>query len=369
MSAPRRESDLPMAVLATLLLAGLPLLGAWCAGLPLARYGEFPPLSRYIVPAAFSWTVFAALVLIEIAFYAPVVALLTRLRRDAVPRPASSKFPFWGWIAVAWTLVWWAIAWVPMAWSATAREFSFSPLWFGYIVAVNALTKMRTGRCMLTAQPRRMSALFLASAVFWWFFEYLNRYVQNWYYVGLSDFTPLRYFLFATLPFSTVLPAVMGTAEFIESFVPNGALAACRIRLPRMNRAVAATMLALAAFGLAGIGVWPDALFPLLWLSPLLILVALSALRGRSTIFDAPASGDWRRLAALSLAALICGFFWEMWNGHSLAKWIYQVPFVQRFHVFEMPLLGFAGYLPFGWECAVIADVLCRRGDSGCGKR
>jgi hypothetical protein len=37
------------------------------------------------------------------------------------------------------------------------------------------------------------------------------------------------------------------------------------------------------------------------------------------------------------------------------------VQFVNRFHVFEMPILGYAGYLPFGVECAVIADAIMRR--------
>jgi hypothetical protein len=30
---------------------------------------------------------------------------------------------------------------------------------------------------------------------------------------------------------------------------------------------------------------------------------------------------------------------------------------VDRFRIFEMPLLGYAGYLPFGIECAAIAAL------------
>ncbi len=41
-----------------------------------------------------------------------------------------------------------------------------------------------------------------------------------------------------------------------------------------------------------------------------------------------------------------------------LSKWIYEVPFVSRFKIFEMPVLGYAGYLPFGLECAIIGDML-----------
>ena len=38
-----------------------------------------------------------------------------------------------------------------------------------------------------------------------------------------------------------------------------------------------------------------------------------------------------------------------------MAKWIYAVPYVHHFQVWEMPLLGFGGYLPFGMECAAVA--------------
>jgi hypothetical protein len=43
------------------------------------------------------------------------------------------------------------------------------------------------------------------------------------------------------------------------------------------------------------------------------------------------------------------------------------VPFVQRFHVFEMPLLGYAGYLPFGVTCALAADLVARARDRDSG--
>jgi hypothetical protein len=94
------------------------------------------------------------------------------------------------------------------------------------------------------------------------------------------------------------------------------------------------------------------------WSAPRRSLAALRGLRGQPTILAGAARSDWRRLAVLSLAALVCGFFRELWNVHSLAKWIYQVPFVGAWKVFEMPLLGYAGYLPFGWKCAVVAGAL-----------
>lgn len=60
--------------------------------------------------------------------------------------------------------------------------------------------------------------------------------------------------------------------------------------------------------------------------------------------------GDWRPVIALWLGVLLTGFFWEMWNYFSYPKWIYTLPWGQFLHIFEMPLLGYGGYLPFALE-------------------
>ena len=50
----------------------------------------------------------------------------------------------------------------------------------------------------------------------------------------------------------------------------------------------------------------------------------------------------------------MCGLCWETWNYYALAKWVYAVPWVHGWQIWEMPLIGFAGYLPFGVECAAV---------------
>jgi hypothetical protein len=132
-----------------------------------------------------------------------------------------------------------------------------------------------------------------------------------------------------------------------------------RLRLPRPRVAATAGLL-LSAAGLAGLGVRPDLFFPLVWVSPVLIVVSIQTLRGRPHVLSGIAHGDWRRPVAAAAAALVCGFFWEMWNANSLAKWEYDIPYVGRFHVFEMPLLGYAGYVPFGLMCSTVAEAVMR---------
>jgi hypothetical protein len=68
----------------------------------------------------------------------------------------------------------------------------------------------------MTDRPGFFLLLFPLSAVFWWFFEYLNRFVQNWYYTGV-EFSPRAYFWYATLSFTTVLPAVLSTKQWLQS--------------------------------------------------------------------------------------------------------------------------------------------------------
>jgi len=339
------------------LLVGLPLGGMMAAGKFSSELLEFPPLTRYVEHAPFSWIAFIALaVFILVATLPFLVHVATHQPGERSPAERRA-FPWWGWTGLALVLAAWFLAWTRFSWFQPFQVFAFSPIWCGYILLVNAISFRRTGHCMVKDRPRHLFELFLASAVFWWYFEYLNRFVQNWFYVGGEHLSPLEYFFFATLPFSTVLPAVMSTYELLGSCPRLSAgldgFVVLKTRNPRM---AAWAFLGLSIGGLAAIGVWPDMLFPLLWISPLVILTSLQRLAGRRTIFAPIAEGRWRRIYLLALAALICGFFWEMWNYRSLAKWIYTVPYVGRFRIFEMPLLGFAGYLPFGLECAVVAE-------------
>jgi len=342
------------------MLTGLPLLGVWLAGLPVEPYFEFPPQTRFVRHEPFSWPVFClyaaliAAVIVTLALRASRSFRLSGPAAEAMPQP----FPGWGWTAVAAGAATWALAWTRFPWMGFFQAHTFTPLWLAYIVVVNALCCRRTGRSLLTHRPVFFLALFPTSAVFWWFFEYLNRFVQNWYYVG-EHFGPWEYLWYATLPFATVLPAVMSMGELIQSFAWfRRAFGRVQPLSGFGHPVIAWVVLAAAAAGLAAIGVWPRVFHSLVWVAPLLIIVSLKRLRRETHPLQDLAGTDWTGPVSAALAALVCGFFWEMWNFYSLAKWKYSVPFVQRFEVFEMPILGYAGYLPFGLECAVVADLL-----------
>jgi hypothetical protein len=320
---------------------------------------EFPPETLYVSHAPFSRVAFIAYSVFIIAVVLPLLILLVRSIRRSIPDSAPVfPFPWWGRLGVITGTLFWILAWTRFPWFVGLQPHTFTPLWLSYILVINALCYRRSGRCMLKDRRRYFLLLFPASAAFWWFFEYLNRFVQNWQYTGVH-YGAVKYFCLATLPFATVLPAVLGTREWIagfpwikqkfKNFLPLGF---------SHSKIAARTALVISACGLTGIGIWPDYLFPLLWVSPLLIIVSLQALMREKHVLSDIFKGDWRGVISSAAAALFCGLFWEMWNYYSLAKWQYSVPFVHRFQIFEMPLLGYAGYLPFGLECLVIGDLL-----------
>ena len=355
-----------LAGLLAVLLLGLPLIGVALDGAATAPYLEFPVRTRTVSHPPFSWSAFAALAALIAACLAPFVARVA----VSTPRRALStrRFPAWGYLGLALLVVAWWLAWNRFDWFAPAQRFTFTPLWLGYVVVVNALTWQRGGRCLLVNAPWRLLALFPLSAVFWWFFEYLNRFAQNWYYVGVEHLGPGQYFLEATLAFSTVLPAVVSTRNLLATFPRLYAGLDGAWRVPRIPLAAPVTLLA-SGLALAGMGVWPELLFPLVWVAPLLVLLSLQSLLGVATVLAPLARGDWHRLWLASLAAIVCGLFWELWNVNSLAKWEYSIPYVHRFLIFEMPVLGYAGYLPFGLQCVAVAALVGTEGTDPAGIR
>lgn len=339
-------------VFGMLLVWGAPLAGLALAGRPVASFLSFPPRTSYVPHAHFDWGAFLLFSLPALVAFA---AFAWALRHTPTQTAEKGKAPAWIWIGLALVAVGWVLAWHAGLVAPQWRRHTFTLLWLGYIVVMNALAHRRSGRSPLTHRTRWFITLFPASAASWWLFEYLNQFSGNWYYAGVAASGAWDYFVQASLPFSTVLPAVASTWAWLASFPRFDDLSLPPIR-GRERLAWAALVIGLAA--LMALPIAPELLFPMLWLAPLLVFAGLQCLLTRETLFAPLAHGDWRPVLQPAAAALVCGLFWELWNYGSLAKWHYSIPYVQRFHLFEMPLLGYAGYLPFGVECALLLQLV-----------
>jgi hypothetical protein len=245
-----------------------------------------------------------------------------------------------GLIITFWTLNW--------TMDGLRSHWGFFPLWLGYCLLIDALVLYCTGTSLLARSWRKYTGLFLVSAPVWWIFEAINTRLQNWSYQGTERFTNLEYTFWATLSFTTVIPAVFGAAELAKSFAFVKRLGKGPVIRPEGRTPL--------LFFLAGWGMlilmllWPRIFFPFVWLSVYFILEPLNIWLGHRSLADWTRKGDWRPIIALWIGVLVTGFFWEMWNFFSYPKWIYDVPGVGFWKVFEMPLLGYTGYLPFALE-------------------
>ncbi|MDN5871842.1 MAG: hypothetical protein L0H73_14115 [Nitrococcus sp.] len=359
-NAVKRPARIALALLAVILIVLPPSVSRLAAGGGLSMpWLLSPEAPDTLVQVGFSWLIFWAYALAIVLVLAPFLFRLTFGSPSGYRARRTRAFPWWGWAGVGLLLAAWVLAWGGFPTAPSIRSHSFTGLWLGYIVVVNALTRRRAGCCLLTDAPWRLLLLFPASAAFWWMFEYLNQFIGNWHYQHVSELAPAAAIVVSSLPFSTVLPAVVSTRDLLATFPGLSRGLDCWWRppqLPRRPAAVLALILAMAALGL--MAVYPDWLYSFVWLGPLIVITALQTLAGERSLLTPLARGDWAVLWLAALAGLACGFFWELWNWQSLARWSYSVPYVDRFHLFAMPLLGYAGYLPFGLTCIAATRLL-----------
>lgn len=207
----------------------------------------------------------------------------------------------------------------------------FPLAWIAVLIALDALARLRRGASPLPAAGDWIAAG-AASVVFWDVFELVNLRLRNWAYVGVS---PDRWAgsAFALASFATVLPAArLGLAQIARA-TPRPA--------PRGRLWKAAAGLMMLALALA----FPRLTFPLAWLFLWPLCEGLAGVR-------VP-------LRAMALG-LPLGLLWEALNWRCARGWVYSIPFFDRPKLFEMPLAGYLGYLPFALECAAALAVVDR---------
>ena len=265
----------------------------------------------------------------------------------------ANRWPIRGWLGLVLIGVFWPLNWfLP----GVRTAYLFFPLWLGYILTIDAWVQRRTGSSIWLRSRKEFFRLFLLSAPVWWLFEGINRRTGNWEYLGAGRFSPLEYQILSTISFSVVIPAVFESAElmrschWIERFASGWRV--------RATTGVFAALLAIGLAMLACLFLWPRFCYPLVWTALVFILEPVNHWLGRPNFLARLQRGDWRMVMSLALGALLCGFFWELWNYHSFPKWIYHTPGVEFAHVFEMPLLGYAGYLPFALELYALKSLV-----------
>lgn len=215
--------------------------------------------------------------------------------------------------------------------------------WIGSILFLDSLVFLRWKRSLISTYPRRIIAMFITSVAFWMFFESANELIGNWSYIYEVQ-TEGYWKLVVYFSFATVIPAFF---EVLNLMVFDLRPISSPKKLPKIILSIfilLGVLCAILPF------IFPNYCYPLIWLCFFLILDPLNYNQGFPSILYAFKIQKWDVICYLVIAGLAIGFLWELWNYFAGVRWQYHVPFFEFVFVFNMPIFGYLGYIPFGFE-------------------
>lgn len=268
-------------------------------------------------------------------------------------RKNNPKFPLYGWAGIILVIVFWYLNWYL---SGLRTDWAFFPLWLGFCLTVDAAVLVRKNTSLIKRNIKKYVLLFIISAPVWWLFELFNSLTQNWFYDGIQYFTYFQFFILASISFSIVIPAVFESAELAGTFKWIQNLKHGQVIEPTGNIIQLFWFLGIITLALEII--FPKIFYPFIWITIYFLIEPINIKMNNRNLFDYTKEGNWKPIISLWIGCLICAFFWEMWNYFSYPKWYYYLPMVNFLHIFEMPLLGYIGYVPFSLELFAVYNFI-----------
>jgi hypothetical protein len=238
------------------------------------------------------------------------------------------------------------VGYVLLAFRVEPFMYNFYVLsWWSYIAIVDASLALKRKRFLVFNGS--LPFWIVASSAFWCMFELVNLRIENWYYINIPDSSLIRFFGYLAA-YGTVIPAMYVTKEAIRALLGDVPIKPLKLRswLPYSFPLAILLFLLLMLF--------PTYLFPFVWIFLIPIGEWYCYARGYSCFTRELEQGKLGNLLSTLLSGLVCGFLWESWNYWAISKWVYTVPFFESLKIFEMPVLGYVGFILFAVE-AVLA--------------
>lgn len=211
--------------------------------------------------------------------------------------------------------------------------FFYPITWWILLFVIDTFNFRRWKESLLRTHLKFLFGIIVPLSIsYWLYFEFANLYFPQWYYVGLLPGVWTRTIL-SMLSFSTVIPAV---AEILWLFAGPNLVASAEPAFRKWTASFIAIGLALAIAPFFAGNILVSAV---IWIWPFLILLPFSAYN----FFNS------QSLLFISLAGLANGFLWEFLNFWAPTKWKYLV-LPDSAHLFEMPILGYLGFIPFAFS-------------------
>lgn len=233
----------------------------------------------------------------------------------------------------------------------------FTPIqWTGLILFLDGLHKRNSGRSWITGHFWEFMTLCVISIGSWLIFEWYNLYLKNWTYLNLPDNLWIRYTGYAWA-FATISPGMFLIYVTLDDLFPGSDPASPPLLPDPVFYSFVAVGLACLVVPL----IWPSTwMTPLVWMGFAFFLDPINGRLGRRSILSEFFTGHFRSMPLFFLAGLIAGLLWEFWNYWAVSRWEYDVPYWGHIKLFEMPVLGFLGFMPFIIESLAIYKFVRR---------
>lgn len=228
------------------------------------------------------------------------------------------------------TLGWLAVL-VPIPFLTT---IVYPMLWWGFILVIDSVNFLRWKESPIKSHAKHFFGIILPlSTIYWLYFELVNFYYSQWHYLGVTP-AILPNALLSFISFATVIPAI---TEIFWIF--NGPLK----EVNGSRRRSILWFLAGVLFAVLPFFSGNFILNQLIWIAPFLLFFPfLKSLTLNAKFF-----------LFASLSGLISGVLWEFFNFWATAKWQYFI-LPEAFRIFEMPVLGYLGFIPFAFSTVAI---------------
>jgi hypothetical protein len=240
----------------------------------------------------------------------------------------------------------------------------FTPIaWTAYLMIADGMVFATSGHSRLRDAPGQFFLTALVSVPLWLIFEAYNLRLENWTYVGVPTGWAGAVLGYGW-SFATITPGILETADLVESFgwFKPGRPVQFSAMSKNLMIVVGVLCLVVPIALPVHIGAY---LFGLVWVGFVFFLDPINERMGAPSLFRDLASGRRGRFFSLFISGWVCGWLWEFWNFWAAAKWHYVFPILQRGKIFEMPFVGYLGFLPFALECFVMysTTALALRGN------
>lgn len=353
-------------VFGILVIVLAPLIGAQVhfGGQFPENYFHFPLTEAPVKPGFELWYFLAVLASVLVTASLYLVPQLYGFKKvdPSPPSPRTKPLPWWfwtGWILAVPLMV---LAWGKFSQPSWLVPYIYVPMFWAFALIIDGYTYWRRdGYSFLSKYSAVFFAVAFCSGFNWAFFDYLNFFLGgNWYYPEAGKISLTAFVIYAFLGSMTLAPMVFIAYNLVQSFswvnvrYTNG---------PSIKFSLTSKYISLAVFtaGMFIVPFYPNELYPFLWICPTFIIASVLGICNIWTPLTPIRSGNWAPLALIALAGFVQGFLWEGMNYFSAyhspfmtnipGYWIYSIPYVAYGYIFEMPAMGFFGYMPYGLFC------------------